>query len=530
MRRHLKKIGKTAHYGLQIVAVGGLTGLFAGVVVTLYNVLASLTEHFARDYYAFFRENPAFIPLLFLALFLGAIVIGGTLRFLPVIRGSGIPQTEGAARGLLRFKWYQMLTGMFAASLFTIFMGLSAGAEGPSLALGGACGWGASDGLRRNAVVRRYQITGGACAGLAVAFNAPLTGMAFAFEEAHKRFTPEVFVCGFSSVIVALLTRNLLRPLFGAQFGTGATFTSFLLSDAPPAFSFYAYVLLSGILCALLGVGFYYLVFLARKGFKKLTFFKGMGKFFIPFALAGTFGLITAHAMGGGHAFIESLGGGMEDVERIFSSPLWVTLLIAVAFKLIASVVNMGAGVPCGVFIPMLAIGAGAGALLSLLCAQMGMDGAYADALILICMASFFTAVVRAPVTGIVMVVELTWSFTFLLPVIVGVAMGYLMGNVFHTQPIYDRLLDELLEERGEAVSLSERLCVHAGSIAAGRTVRDVLWPEGVRIVKLERAGETLTPDGNTRIREGDVLTFEGRAQEGEELRSVLRALTGNGK
>ena len=182
--------------------MGAITGLFVGIVVTLYNIATSYAEKFARCYYGFFRTHPAFIPLLFVALFLGAIIVGGVTRFLPVVRGSGIPQTEGATRGLLRFKWYQVLTGMFAASLFTIFMGLSAGAEGPSIMLGGACGSGMSDLFRCKAVMRRYHITSGACAGIAVAFNAPLTGMAFAFEEAHKRFTPEVFICSFSSVVV----------------------------------------------------------------------------------------------------------------------------------------------------------------------------------------------------------------------------------------------------------------------------------------------------------------------------------------
>ncbi len=197
MKQKIQNLGNKAHYGAQIVSVGALTGLFAGLVVTLYNVLASMAEEFSRGYYDFFREHPAFIPLLFAALFVGAIVIGGVLKFIPMIRGSGIPQTEGATRGLIRFKWYQVLTGMFACSLFTIFMGMSAGSEGPSIQIGGACGYGMSNMLRRGDLVRRYQITGGACAGLAVAFNAPLTGMAFAFEEAHKRFTPEVFVCSF---------------------------------------------------------------------------------------------------------------------------------------------------------------------------------------------------------------------------------------------------------------------------------------------------------------------------------------------
>lgn len=192
MKKGVKLFGKKARLGAEIVAVGALTGLFAGVVITCFVALCSLAERFARnDFYGFFRRNPAFIPLLFLALFAGSVLIGGIMRFMSSVRGSGIPQTEGATRGLFRFKWYEAVTGMFAAALFTIFMGVNAGSEGPSIMIGGGCGSFTSDLLRRNAIVKRYQVTSGACAGISVAFNAPLTGMAFAFEEAHKRFTPE---------------------------------------------------------------------------------------------------------------------------------------------------------------------------------------------------------------------------------------------------------------------------------------------------------------------------------------------------
>ena len=517
MKTKVKKLGDKAHYGAQIVAVGALTGLFAGTVVTLYNALAKLCEEFSRGYYGFFRENPAFIPLLFLALFAGAIVIGGVLYFIPMIRGSGIPQTEGATRGVLRYKWYQVLPAMFASSLFTIFMGLSAGSEGPSIMIGGACGYGTSDVLRRNAIVRRYQVTGGACAGLAVAFNAPLTGMAFAFEEAHKRFTPEVFVCAFSSVIFAILTRNLLGPCVGLS--AGASFTTFVFAADAGDYMFYLYVLMASLLCALIAVGFYFLLFAAKKLFGKIRFWKGTGKMLIPFLVGGAFALVTVNVMGGGHDFISSLGSKSEGVESVFGSPLWATLLIVIVLKLILTVLNLGAGVPCGMFIPMLAIGAGLGALLGELCALMGMNPAYTDVLIMICMATFFTTVVKAPITGIVMIVELTWNFTFLLPAILGVAVGYLIGDVFRTEPLYDKLLEGILAERKgkEKRWVTLRLRVKEGSTAAGRAVRDVLWPAGARIALLEHEGKVIMPDGNSELEAGDIVTAAGETDEEHE-------------
>ena len=132
MKTKLRKLSDKAVYFGQIIGVGGITGLFVGVVVTLFNVLFEGGEAFSESYYAFFRDNPAFIPLLFVALFLGGIVIGGVLKFLPVLRGTGFSQVEGAVQGLYRFKWYEALTGMFASSLFLVFMGLSGGSEGPA--------------------------------------------------------------------------------------------------------------------------------------------------------------------------------------------------------------------------------------------------------------------------------------------------------------------------------------------------------------------------------------------------------------
>ena len=108
-----------------------------------------------------------------------------------------------------------------------------------------------------------------------------------------------------------------------------------------------------------------------------------------------------------------------------------------------------GAGVPCGAFIPMLAIGACIGALLNRGWLALGMDAKYADLMVMICMAAFFTSIVKAPITGIVMVCELTWSFAPLLPVVIGVSVGYFIGDISRTDGIYEKLLELFEKENG---------------------------------------------------------------------------------
>lgn len=529
-----KKRGSVYRNAVQLVAVGAVTGLFAGTVVTFYTFCASYGEEISRDVYAFVRANPVFVPLLFLALACGAFLLSVAVRLVPMIKGSGIPQTEGATRGVIRFRWYRDAVAMFAASLLSIFLGLSAGSEGPSLEIGGACGDGVASVFRRGEMIRRYQVTGGACTGLAVAFNAPLTGMAFAFEEAHKRFTPEVFICAFSSVIAGLLARTAIYAALGrtpANF-----FESYRFFEMPV--SAYGFVLLSAVVCGLLGVLFYKLVFALRKAFGKIRLSKpwvsDFVKILIAVALGGAFSLATVNVMGGGHGLIESLGtlGGAAEqtTESIFSLPLVWTLLLVCLLKFLITCVNMGAGVPCGAFIPMLAIGACVGSLLNRVWISLGMDVRYADLMVMICMAAFFTTVVKAPITGIVMVCELTWSFAPLLPVIIGVSVGYIIGDVSRTDSIYEKLLELFESETGVKERARREVFtvgVRAQCIADGRSVRDVLWPSGALVTQIVRGGETILPDGDTVIRAGDSLTVVCTTDSPDRVREDLEHIAG---
>ncbi len=440
MKTKLRKLSDKAVYFGQIIGVGGITGLFVGVVVTLFNVLFEGGEAFSESYYAFFRDNPAFIPLLFVALFLGGIVIGGVLKFLPVLRGTGFSQVEGAVQGLYRFKWYEALTGMFASSLFLVFMGLSGGSEGPSLFIGGACG-DMTDAVLFRKSDRRYAITSGASAGLAVALNAPLTGIIFAYEEAHKKFTPEVFVCSFSSVAIAVVVRNLLLYWMGFEIGPFLAGFDF---PQDPGLLFSAFALLAAFIVSFAAVCFYHIFVRMYRLFAKITFWKGVGRYIFPLLLAGGLGLFTAYAMGSGRELIFGLA---TDEISLFGMPLWAVLLILFAVRFLATVVNTGMRLPACASVPFFAMGAILGKLLSMLFIKMGMSENLSDLLVALSMVTFFMTVVRAPITGILMTVELTGQFAFLLPAVICAAVSYFMGAVFHTEPIYEFMLDKMIEE-----------------------------------------------------------------------------------
>ncbi len=533
-KKHKKSKGSIHHNALQLLLVGAVTGVFAGAVVTLFNILAAKGEELSRDAYAFVRANPAFIPVLLVVLALGAFLIGVAVQISSVIRGCGIPQAEGGTRGIVRFKWFRDATAMFASALISIFMGLSIGAEGPSVLIGACVGDGVASALHRNEMIRRYQVTGGACTGLAVASNAPLTGIIFAFEEAHKHFTPEVFICSFISVIFGVLTRS---AIYGAlQMQIQSAFHSYLFHEMP--FVDYGFVVAAGIVCGLLGVLFSKVCFKIRHLFKKIQLRKTKwnltARIAIAVFLGGAVSLVASGVMGGGHELIESLGthGGVSlpATESAFGLSLFWTLFIVLVLKFIITGVNVGSGIPCGIFIPVIAMGACVGGLLNCVWLELGMNAAYCDLMVMICLAAFFTTIVRAPLTAIIMICEFTGSFAPLLPVIIAVSLGYLIGEICRTDGIYEDLLEIYEYESGiheRAVRERFVLVLSRGAMADKREVRDVLWPSGARVVEIARGEETILPEGNTQLRAGDVLTIVCKTTDAAKVRDELIHILG---
>lgn len=517
-------------YGINLVFVSVITGIFAGIVITFYGICTKYGEQYSRQLYALLLEYPAFIPLLFVGLFAGAIAIGTLVKFVPMIRGSGIPQTEGACRGKFAFNWYVTLCSMFAASLACIFLGMAAGSEGPSIEMGGCVGEGTGKMLRRPYMIRRLQIAGGASAGFAVAFNAPVTGMIFALEEAFKSFSPAVFVSAAVSVISALAVRTGIRSALG--FSVGYTFEGFEFTGL--SLSGYGCVAAASVIAALAAVAFYYSVHGARRLFKKITFIKGVGKFAIPFVLSGVFGLITVYAMGGGHYFIDALAtGGTGDFADISVAGLGLaaSLVIIIALRYISMTLCMSCGVPCGVFVPMLAVGAGLGALLSVLFKSMGMDGAYCDYMIIICMAVFFTTFVRAPITGLFMIFELTGQFTNPLPALLGVVIASLVAEVCRLEPGYENSLRVYIAEEGlggRERTVRFTVAVLPRSLADGGRINKIIWPSGGLVTAIRgEDGSSVVPSGSTKLHAGQVIDFECQTADEEEVRRYLYDIVG---
>ncbi len=503
--------------GVQLMAVSILSGFVVGVVISCFSVAAEYIAEYASGVYAGVRSHPEFIPLLFLSVILGAFMVGILQYLVPMIKGGGISQAEGASRGLLKLKWYQVVPAMIASSLFTMLFGLEIGAEGPGMFIGGMCSEGVSIMFRGSDMERRYQITAGASSGMAVVCNAPLTGIIFALEEAHRRFTPSIFICAFSSVITAILTKGMLFRAMRIEMTP--LLAGFSISSPKPIT--FLYIAIAAIVTGLIGVAFFKLSMFFKSKFEKMEALKGTLRLVIVFIVGAIAGLVTLNAVGAGLPLINRLGGASSgyDVERIFSSPLAVTLVVIVILRLLCTSLNIGAGVSGGVFVPSLTIGACLGAVLSLALKKIGMSDESSSLIVLICISTFFATTVKAPLTAIVLSIELTGQYTSLLAVILGVAIGYMISQLFSTEPLYEALMEHIVEEqRVSKQNVSYRTVIEEGAPAAGCSIRDVLWPDGVVVVSITRDGEIILPHSDTVLQSGDSIVIEGVSEGIDEL------------
>lgn len=455
-KRNLKTFAENS---INLILISILTGLFSGVLVSLYNLFANMGEEYSRYVYSLVFERPYFVPLLLLALFAGALVIGTAVRAVPMIRGSGVPQITGVARGKVKHGWFTTLTAMFACSLACIFMGLPAGAEGPSVELGGCTGDAVSRLFKRREMTVRMQVACGAGAGFAAAFNAPMTGIVFVAEEVSRSFSVPLFISSSVAVVTATLTRTAIFSSMGMN--TGAVFSQFVFPSTVAPTSV-LWIALAALITSLIAVVFYKLVFLFKKLFKRVTFFKGAGKYALVFTAAGALALITPYAMGGGGEIIKALGSGgtgAAEVEQVFGTGFYGTAAIVFALRFVTALLLFGCSAPCGVFVPMLALGALSGGVLSQLFITGGMDAACADFAVIICMATFFTCTVKAPITGFCIIFELTGSFANFTPAVIGVAIGYIISCAFRLEPIYEKCLNLFVKEAersGDPLPLKE--------------------------------------------------------------------------
>ncbi len=507
---------------------GAFTGAAVGTLVFFFRFAAERLMEISAEIYGFVRSNPAYIPLLAVALAALAVLMSLVLKWAPETKGGGIPRAEGVLRGILTFRWLRTGIAVVVNSFMSFFAGLPLGSEGPSVLLGTAIGGGTCRLPLSHDSWNRYIMTGGACAGFAVATNAPLTGILFALEEAHKRFTPMILLMAISSVLfgtaVSTLWADALGHSVSALFNVGSIMGNLQLKDI------WVPVLL-GVAVGVAACAYNKTVFAVGRlydtALKKIPQWL---RLVIVFLLTGAIGLIAA----GGFTGTDALYGGaglivkLTDPKNFLLGVLFAVLLIR--FFMIA--LSTGSGATGGVFIPMLSVGALIGALMGRLFLKMGMDESLYATVVMISMSAFMGASTRAPITAMVFVVECTWNFTNLFYVGVTVFISFIICEIVKVDPLYDVLLERMTEKQyeGQTHKITRFVyTVQEGAFAVGKSVRDILWPANtkVREIVADDKVKRMDDDGEKKIYIGDRVTLQVQTYDEQATRTELDDILG---
>src|SRR5699024_9545012 len=123
------------------------------------------------------------------------------------------------------------------------------------------------------------------------------------------------------------------------------------------------------------------------------------------------------------------------------------------------------------------------------------------------------TAITRAPITGSILILEMTNSFDHLLALIVVAVVSYVVVDLLNVKSIYDYLLDRMIDENKQQKKMRHKqkkliieIPVAIGSKLEGKTIKDIVWPENCLIIRIGRGEEELLPKGNTELLQGDML------------------------
>lgn len=529
----VRNIRQKQRFKYKLILEGIAVGSIVGLVIALFRIMIVKADHARQIAVHLVKVRPVYAFAVLLLLVLIAWILDKLIRFEPDISGSGIPQIEGELKGLEDQNWRKVLAAKFAGCVLAIGGGLALGREGPSIQLGGMIGKGFA--RRKNALLteERMLMSCGAGAGLAAAFGAPLAGVLFALEELHKNFSAEVLVSTMAASAVAdYIAVNIigLRPVF-----------DFDVEHRIPLRLYWAVVLL-GVILGILGV-------LYNKLLDKMQdFFDRLGSKFISIGIM----LMISFLM----MFIYPtvLGSG-NDLVKVISDGKFTMIALAILLvaKLFFSTGSFGTGTPGGIFLPLLVIGAITGGLYStFLSTVFGVEEYYIKGFVIIAMAGFFSAIVRAPITGVILITEMTGNFMTLLSLVAASLVAYVVADLLGGEPVYDQLMHRRQRKKVESgsgtldhdyladvysksdkkyvkkrISIRERKVVidssiHIGSMMDGHKVMELGLPEGSLIVSVMRDGKEIIPHGSTILNGGDDLEILCRLKDIAATEAVL--------
>jgi chloride channel protein, CIC family len=363
-------------------------------------------------------------PRLILVPAAAGLVIALLTRFVfPNVRGSGINQTKAALYINNGYISFRTVIGKFLLSALAIGSGHSLGPEDPSLQIGAGVASLISRRVGMSKEKLRIFAPIGAAAGLAAAFNAPISAILFVIEEVIGQWSAAVLgsivLAAVSSVVVA-------RSFWGAQ--PMFRIPTVTLRDSRELLAYAVLGVVGGFASLLFAKALSYL----RPKLRSQPAWSQMIQPCLAGLLVGGIGYF---------GLTQVMGAGYEAMDQAMHAQyVWQMLLLLALFKIIATTLSFSSGTPGGMFAPTLFIGAVLGAAVGsfekiYFPHLTGSIGSYA----LVGMGVLFAAFLRAPLTSVFMVMEVSGNYSIVLPVILANTIAYLISRILQPVPILEK-------------------------------------------------------------------------------------------
>ena len=499
-----------------------LVGAITGAIVFAFRVITEQIIEISHGIYTFAGEHPWAIPIVAVGALAVAFLVSLCLVYSPHSRGGGIPTAVALMRGLITFHWLRNIIFVFTSALFSYLCGIPLGNdEGPAVQMGTAVGSGTSRLLRQRGW-ERYLMTGGATAGFATATCAPIAAVMFGLEEAHRRITPLLLISSITSVLSGMVTLRFCCYLTGKD--ELMSLFGFRLSEVLPLSRLWV-AMLVGVLC---GIGAYLFAKLTLKLRTVLhKTFKGLHPFF---KVAPVFALVALV----GCFFYESIGTGHHLIKALIEHRMvWYLALAILLVRAVLVILANDAGATGGLFTPLLVFGALIGSMSAELLIAIGvLDEAFFPLLVVIGMASFFSASVRTPLTAAIFAVEVFSGLQNLLPIFVAILISYMIVEIIGVTSINEIAMEREIhrEHKGKRrKTVDVALTALPGSFAIGKEPRDILWPAFCHVLSV-REGEQDERDSyeGGAIRENNILRLNFTTYDEEATAAELCAILGD--
>jgi CIC family chloride channel protein len=417
----------------RVFALTLLIGVLCGLAAVAFHLTILFLERHLIDQ-ALVTPAPYWIILTLLLPTLGGLVSGALLYYVvPDARGSGIPQVKVAYAVKGGRMPFRVAAGKFLIGAIQIGSGASLGREGPTVQI---CAGIASLLGRLVALPRQRQgqlLPVGAAAGIAAAFNAPIAAVTFTIEEVVGDLDQTVLTGVIvAAAIAAAIERVVLgeHPVFTIPSGYGLHHAESLL------------------LYAVLGVAGALVSMLFTDSLLRLRTYFQQHALLPAWARPGVGGLVTGVLAVVALLWLKTTGvtgGGYETLGRALEGQLAVKVLLALCLmKLVATVFCYSSGGAGGIFAPALFIGGMLGGAIGFLdVALFQHDSSEIGAFALVGMGTVFAGIIRAPITSVLIIFEMTGGYGLILPLMIANMTAFGIARHFRPAPIYEALLEQ---------------------------------------------------------------------------------------